>query len=74
MGQHEVASSLNEVSTPGFTVFDLRGYWQATPNLLLISGVETLGDKLYREHLDPLFGNVLFRPGANFYFTVQVSY
>jgi outer membrane receptor protein involved in Fe transport len=74
MGQHEVAASLNELPTPGFTVFDLRGYWQVTPSLLLISGVENFGDKFYREHLDPRSGDVLFRPGANFYFTAQVQY
>ena len=53
MGQHEVAATLGEVPTPGFTVFDLRGFWQVTPNLLLVSGVENFGDKFYREHLDP---------------------
>jgi outer membrane receptor protein involved in Fe transport len=73
-GQHEFAASLNELPTPGFTVWDLRGYWQATPNLLLVSGVENFGDKFYREHLDPRAGDVLFRPGANFYFTAQVNY
>lgn len=74
MGQQEAAASLNELPTPGFTTFDLRSYWQATPNLLLVSGVENFGDKFYREHLDPRSGDVLFRPGANYYFTAQVRY
>src|SRR5262249_61491507 len=74
MGQHEVASSLNEIPSSGFTVFDIRGFWQVTPNFLVVSGVENLGDKFYRERLDPLFGNLLFRPGVNYYLTLQVTY
>ena len=49
-------------------------------------GVENLGDRLYREHLDPIAANqlrsltgegsipVLFRPGTNFFFNVQYKY
>jgi len=74
MGQHEVATSLNEIPSSGFTVFDIRGFWQVTPNFLVVSGVENLGDKFYREHLDPLFGNLLFRPGVNYYLTLQLTY
>jgi hypothetical protein len=33
-----------------------------------------IGDKFYREHLDPVAGSQLFRPGTNFYFTAQVTY
>jgi outer membrane receptor protein involved in Fe transport len=78
-GQHSVATSLNEIDTPGFTVFDLRGYWQVNKNLLVVSGVENIGDKYYNEHLDPLTpaplaNPVLFRPGVNYYLTVQVTY
>lgn len=84
--QNEVASSLGEVPTGSFTIFDIRGYWQVNPNLLLVSGVENLGDKLYREHLDPISGpiipigsgnppqTILFRPGFNYYLTMQLYF
>jgi outer membrane receptor protein involved in Fe transport len=86
--QNEVASSLGEVPTGSFTVFDIRSYWQVNPNLLLVSGVENLGDKFYREHLDPISGpafftpagtlgpphTILFRPGFNYYLTVQLYF
>jgi outer membrane receptor protein involved in Fe transport len=79
MGQNNVATSLQELPTPGFTVFDVRSYWQVKDWWLLTAGVENFGDKLYREHLDPISGNVLgvdplFRPGTNFYFASQMTY
>jgi outer membrane receptor protein involved in Fe transport len=77
-GQNNVASSLGEQTTPGFTIFDLRSYWQVTEKLLLTAGVENLGDRFYREHLDPIagnaFGDPLFRQGYNFYFSSQLTY
>ncbi len=84
-GQNAVASSLGEVATPGFTTFDLRAFWQVTDRLLVSGGVENFGDKLYREHLDPISANllqqqtgravpVLFRPGANFFFRSELRY
>ncbi|HJZ54492.1 MAG TPA: TonB-dependent receptor, partial [Gemmataceae bacterium] len=78
-GQNAVARSLGELPTPGFTVLTIRGYWQATDRLLLTGGVENFGNKLYREHLDPISGNILgvnplFRPGTNFYFGSQLTY
>ncbi|HEY3789865.1 MAG TPA: TonB-dependent receptor, partial [Urbifossiella sp.] len=78
-GQNNVASSLGELATPGFTTFNIRGYWAATERLLLTAGVENLGNKNYREHLDPISGNIvgvnpMYRPGTNFYFGSQLSY
>ena len=78
-GQNEVARSLGELPTPGFTVYNIRTYWQARENLLLTAGVENVGNKTYREALDPISGNILgvnpfLRPGTNFYFGVQLSY
>jgi iron complex outermembrane receptor protein len=84
-GQNAIARSLGEVATPGFTTIDLRGYYQLNENLLLTGGVENLGDRLYREHLDPIAANelqrqtgvgvpLLFRPGTNFFFNVQYKY
>jgi outer membrane receptor protein involved in Fe transport len=78
-GKNDVATSLGEYPTSGFTVFDIRSFWQVNDKLLLSAGVENFGDKLYRAHLDPISGNLLgvdplFRPGTNFYFTTQLTY
>ena len=83
-GQNAIASSLGEVATPGFTTFDLRAFWQVNERLLVSGGCENFGDKLYREHLDPISANllmqsgravpVLFRPGANFFFRTELRY
>jgi outer membrane receptor protein involved in Fe transport len=77
--QNNVAKSLGELGTPGFTTFNIRTYWQASERLLLTAGVENLGNRFYREHLDPVSGtilgvNPLYRPGTNFYFGSQLSY
>jgi outer membrane receptor protein involved in Fe transport len=79
MGQDNVATSLNELPTSGFTIFDLRAYWQVTTYLLLTGGVENIGDKLYQEALDPRAGNFMnadpfFRPGTNFYVSARLTY
>lgn len=78
-GQTLVATSLDERATPGFTVFNVRGFVRLTDNLLLAAGVDNLGDRTYREHLDPISGNLLgsgalLRPGTNFFFNAQVTY
>ncbi|HND56402.1 MAG TPA: TonB-dependent receptor, partial [Pirellulaceae bacterium] len=41
-----------ELSTPGFAVSYLRGYYDVSKNLHLIGGVENLFDRAYFEHLD----------------------
>jgi outer membrane receptor protein involved in Fe transport len=41
-----------EERTPGFTVYNLRGYWNVRKNLNLIGGIDNLLDKTYQEHLD----------------------
>jgi outer membrane receptor protein involved in Fe transport len=68
------AASLNEQRTGGFVVHNLRGYWQARENLLLLAGVENIGNLQYREHLDLRTGNGVFQPGINFYFGMKVTY
>ena len=78
-GQNNVATSLGELPTPGFTIVNIRGFWQATDSLLLSAGVENVGDVNYRQHLDPIAGNLLgtgqlFRPGTNFFFNSQFTY
>jgi iron complex outermembrane recepter protein len=78
MGQNQVAASLGEQPTPGFTTLTVRGFWQVTQNVLLVAGVENINDKFYREHLDPtagnFFGDPLYRPGTNYYVSTQVTY
>jgi outer membrane receptor protein involved in Fe transport len=77
--QDRVATSLFELPTPGFTVWDLRGVWQATHRLLLVGGVENFTDRNYREHLDfhpqPDSENLtVFQPGMNFYCGGELTY
>ena len=83
LNQNAVAATLDELPTPGFTIVDVRGYWQVNKNFLLVSGVENVGDKQYRNHLDPRSGPlnpdgttnpILLQPGVNFYITAQLSY
>ena len=72
--QSLVASTLLEKPTPGFTTYDLRGYWQATKSLLLVAGVENLTNKHYREHLDLRTGHGVFQPGRSFYVGSELVY
>jgi outer membrane receptor protein involved in Fe transport len=67
--QQRVAASLLERPTPGFTVWDVRGYWRATPHLLTVAGIENFTDRQYREHLD-------FQSfhGASFYTGCELAY
>lgn len=79
MSQNYVAASLNEQPTPGFTTFNVRAYWQASQGVLLTTGVENLTNAFYREHLDPISGNLIgvdpfFRAGINYYFGCQLTY
>jgi iron complex outermembrane recepter protein len=90
MAQGRIAQSLQEQKTGGFTVFDLRTFWQANKNLLLTAGVENLLDRNYREHLDLRTGTIpipnsvtgvagptgpgVLQPGINFYFGAQLTY
>ena len=73
-GQDRIAQSLGEVSTPGFTIFNVRSFWRVTKNVLLTAGVENLGNRQYREALDLRTGLGVFQPGIDFYFGAQVSY
>ncbi|MCI0681412.1 MAG: TonB-dependent receptor [Gemmataceae bacterium] len=72
--QNQAAESLGERVTPGFTVFDLRGFWQPREKLLLTAGVENMLDRFYQEHLDLRTGRGVFQPGVNFYVGMRVSY
>lgn len=74
--QNRVATSLNETPTPGFTIWDLRGYWQASDAMRLIGGLENFGNRTYREHLDfrAPNGYRLLQPGINFYFGSELAF
>ena len=72
--QDRVADSLFEQETPGFTVWNVRSYWQARENLMLIAGVENFTDKFYQEHLDYRSGRGVYQPGINFYFSTELTY
>ncbi len=72
--QNRVATSLLESETPGFTTYDVRGFWRVCKNLMLVSGVENLTDKQYREHLDSRNFSSVFQPGVNFYFGAELTY
>jgi outer membrane receptor protein involved in Fe transport len=68
------ADSLGEQRTGGFVVHNLRGYWQPTEKLLFLAGVENIGDRYYREHLDLRTGLAVFQPGINFYLGAKITY
>ncbi|WP_442508576.1 TonB-dependent receptor domain-containing protein [Novipirellula sp. SH528] len=68
--QDRVASSLLEYTTPGFTVWDLRGVYRPTQiaGFTLVAGIENFTDKAYREHLDFRSPNgSILQPGVNVY-------
>lgn len=74
--QNRVATSLNETPTAGFTIWDLRGYWQAGQTMRLVGGLENFGNKTYREHLDfrTPSGYQLLQPGITFYFGSELAF
>ncbi len=67
------ASSVGERETPGFTVYDLRGYWQACENVRFTAGIENLTDKNYLDHLSVHDPRVL-EPGINLYLSMSITY
>jgi outer membrane receptor protein involved in Fe transport len=75
--QTRVAASLLETASPGFTVWDARGFWKPTDHWLCVAGVENFTDRQYREHLDfrSLTSAIqMFQPGVSFYFGSELSY
>jgi outer membrane receptor protein involved in Fe transport len=74
---------LGEFATPGFTTYDLRGFYRFSETLLLTGGVENLTDKLYFEHFDYRLGvgdksggqlYPSFQRGRNFYVGMEARY
>lgn len=74
--QDKVASSLLETATPGFTVFDARGFLQLTDAVSVVAGVENFTDRNYREHFDfrSPAGQSIRQPGIDFYLGSEVIY
>lgn len=72
--QSRVATSLFEQATPGFTIWNLRGFWRPYDDFTVIAGVENFGDRYYREHLDYRSGLGVYQPGANFYMSTELTY
>ncbi len=72
--QNRVATSLGELKSPGFTIYDLRSYWRVRRGVLLTAGIENLFDRFYREHLDLRTGLGVYQPGLNGYLGVQLTY
>ncbi|MFT5524518.1 MAG: iron complex outermembrane receptor protein [Pirellulaceae bacterium] len=72
-GQYRVADSLLEFGTPGFAIYNVRGYVQATDSIRVTAGIDNLGDKNYLEHLSIDVPTVL-EPGISFYVATQFEY
>jgi len=74
--QRRVAASLLETATPGFTTWDVRGYWRVAEHVLVIAGVENFTDKTYREHLDfrSQDGIQVLQPGRSLYAGAELTF
>ncbi|MCC6494117.1 MAG: TonB-dependent receptor [Pirellulales bacterium] len=69
-----------EQPTPGFSTVDLRGYYNVSRQVSIVSGVENLLDKNSLEHLDlrlPAQGSLpavaAFSPGIMFYTGIEIT-
>ena len=71
--QYHVSTRLSEPRTPGFTTFDLRGYWQFNKHLKLNGGIENITNRNYLEALS-VHNPAVFEPGTNFFLGAQVDY
>ncbi|MDA8743394.1 TonB-dependent receptor [Rubripirellula amarantea] len=71
--QDRVASTLQEIETPGFTGYNIRSY-RRWDHLLVTSGIENVTDKFYREHIDYRSGLGVYRPGFGFYVGAELTY
>jgi hypothetical protein len=67
--QYRVATSLDEVTSAGFAVWELRGIWQPSDRMQFVGGIENFTDRNYREHLDfhSPDGLSMLQPGINGY-------
>ena len=74
--QDQVATTLEEQITGGFTLFDIRSYWRPNNNMLFSAGIENLFNRQYREWADlrPSAGYTVFQPGFNAYVGLRLTY
>jgi iron complex outermembrane recepter protein len=70
-----------ELPTPGFAVFHLRGYWNLTPGLRVVAGIDNLLDRGYLEHLNlrlpdqgPFVRTAVLEPGITPFANVEWTY
>ena len=71
--QDRVATTLQEIATPGFTTYNIRSY-RRFGDLLVTSGFENVTDKFYREHIDYRSGLGVFQAGFGFYIGGELTY
>jgi outer membrane receptor protein involved in Fe transport len=74
--QNKIATG--EVATPGYGTFDL-GIYSVQLNSCglkyqLVTGIENILDKSYRNHLATNRGSITTEPGRNFFFRVNVNW
>ncbi|HQR42619.1 MAG TPA: TonB-dependent receptor, partial [Gemmatales bacterium] len=74
VSQNRVATSLGEIPTPGFTVYNVRGNWRINDTWAISGGIENVFDRFYREHLDIITGAGVYQPGRNFYAVVEMRF
>jgi hemoglobin/transferrin/lactoferrin receptor protein len=55
--------------TPGYTVFNIRGGWQASDNVAITAGIENIGNIDYRIH-----GSGTNEPGRNFIIALDARF
>ncbi len=72
--QSRVATTLEEIETPGFMTIDVRGYRRFGGGWLATGGIENVTDRFYREHLDYRSGLGVFRPGIGVYSGLELNY
>jgi len=71
--QDRVATTLEEIATPGFTTYNFRTY-RRIDQWLLTDGIENFTDEFYREDIDYRSGLGFFRPEISFYGGAELNY
>ena len=74
--QRRVAHSLLESSSPGFTVFNMSGYYRHKENVTFWAGAHNFTNRHYREHLDfrSPSGTSVYQPGSSFFVSMETTY
>jgi outer membrane receptor protein involved in Fe transport len=71
--QDRVARSLRELLTPGYTTYDILGFYRLSERSVVTAGVRNLTDKYYQTYFDTRQAGTspvtsVFQPGVNFVF------